>query len=272
MEFPRLLRANCVFGITLWWRRRASPGAAGLPPAHGARDGYVGKMPVGGAWVSSERPRKERRQWFASWRILRIFRLFQEEEGRVPLKVTFELSDTDLRHFRKVMREARSRAKHGDEAALLASARQLLAHVKQAHVPDFVRTRLAQLETMISMLEDSEWDLKGVDRDRVTSALAYFDEPLDLIPDHVPGFGFLDDAVMVELVVRELKHDIEAFEDFCTYRRTEEKQRGSESDVTREQWIGAKRRQLHSRMRRRRQRTRSSRTAPGRRRSPFSLW
>jgi hypothetical protein len=104
-------------------------------------------MPVDGAPVSSDRPRRERRQSSASWRILRIFQLSHEEEGRVPLKVTFELSDTDLRHFRKVMREARSRAKHGDEEALLASARQLLAHVKQAQVPDFVRTRLAQLET-----------------------------------------------------------------------------------------------------------------------------
>jgi len=204
---------------------------------------------------------------------MRIFQAIQEEEGRVPLKVTFELSDADLRHFRKVMREARSRAKHSDETALVASARQLLDHVKEAQVPDFVRTRLVQLETMIAMLEDSEWDLKGVDRDRVTSALAYFDEPLDLIPDHVPGFGFLDDAVMVELVVRELKHDIEAFEDFCAYRRAEEKQRGGrEADVTREEWIGAKRRQLHSRMRRRRQRTRRSRATPGRGRTPFSLW
>ena len=190
----------------------------------------------------------------------------------MPLKVTFELSDTDLRHFRKVMREARSRAKHSDEEALLASARQLLAHVKQAHACDFVRGRLMQLETMIAMLEDAEWDLEGVDRDRVTSALAYFDEPIDLIPDHVPGFGFLDDAVMVELVVRELKPDIEAFEDFCTYRRAEEKRRGKESDVTRREWIGAKRRQLHARMRRRRQRTRRLRGAPARARTPFSLW
>jgi uncharacterized membrane protein YkvA (DUF1232 family) len=229
-------------------------------------------MPVDGDRSSPGRLQEERRRRLASCRILRIFQLSYEEDGRVPLKVTFELSDADLRHFRKVMREARSRAKHSDEQALLASARQLLAHVKKAQVPHFVRTRLAQLETMIAMLEDSEWDLKGVDRDRVTSALAYFDEPLDLIPDHVPGFGFLDDAVMVELVVRELKHDIEAFEDFCSYRRIEEKQRGKESDVTRAEWLGAKRRQLHSRMRRRRQRTRRSRTTPGRGRSPFSLW
>jgi uncharacterized membrane protein YkvA (DUF1232 family) len=191
----------------------------------------------------------------------------------VPLKVTFELSDKDLRHFKQVMKEARSKAQARPESKLVKSAKELLEHVREAEMPQFVRERLLQLEVMISMLEDSEWALEGQDRERVTSALAYFDEPLDLIPDHVPGFGFLDDAVMVELVVRELKHDIEAFQDFCIYRKAEEKRRGrSDDEVTRSQWVGAKRKQLHQRMRRRRRARVRSGGRSRRTRSPFSLW
>jgi uncharacterized membrane protein YkvA (DUF1232 family) len=187
------------------------------------------------------------------------------------MKITFELSDSDLRHFRRVMREARTRAKSRPESQLISSARELLSHVKDAGLPLFVRERLLRLDTMIRMLDDPEWNLTGTDRDRVTSALAYFDEPLDLIPDHVPGFGFLDDAVMVELVVRELRHDIEAFRDFDAYRQAEAKRRGREPDATRAEWVGAKRKQLHQRMRRRRRgRARSRGAAKGR--SPFSLW
>ena len=191
----------------------------------------------------------------------------------MPLKVTFELSDKDLRHFKQVMKEARSKARARPEPKLVKSAKDLLEHVREAEMPSFVRERLLQLEIMIGMLEDDEWALEGQDRERVTSALAYFDEPLDLIPDHVPGFGFLDDAVMVELVVRELKHDIEAYQDFCAYRKTEEKSRKrSDDDVTRAEWVGAKRKQLHQRMRRRR-RARVRTASRGRRsRSPFSLW
>ena len=192
----------------------------------------------------------------------------------MPLKVTFELSDKDLRHFKQVMKEARSKARSRPESKLIKSAKDLLTHVRDGDLPQFVRERLLQLELMIGMLEDEEWDLQGQDRERVTSALAYFDEPLDLIPDHVPGFGFLDDAVMVELVVQELKHDIEAYQDFCTYRKAEEKRRGrSDDEVTRSQWVGAKRKQLHQRMRRRRQARRGRDTSRSRRsRSPFSLW
>ena len=190
----------------------------------------------------------------------------------MPLKITFELSDKDLSHFRQVMREARTKAEARPESKLIESARELLEHIKDSDLPQFVRERLLRLETMIQMLEDAEWLLEGEDRNRVTSALAYFDEPLDLIPDHIPGFGFLDDAVMVELVVRELKHDIEAFEDFCAYRKGEDKRRGRENEVSRAEWVGAKRKQLHQRMRRRRRaRVRTeARSRPSR--SPFSLW
>lgn len=190
----------------------------------------------------------------------------------MPLKITFELSDKDLRHFKQVMKDAREKAQGGSEAKLIASARQLLVQIREAPLPAFIESRLLQLETMIAMLEDSEWQVVGADRERVVSALAYFDEPMDLIPDAVPGFGFLDDAIMVELVVRDLKHDIEAFEDFCAYRKAEGKRRGSENSISRAEWIGSKRTQLHQRMRRRR-RTRARSSARGSRsRAPFSLY
>jgi uncharacterized membrane protein YkvA (DUF1232 family) len=104
------------------------------------------------------------------------------------------------------------------------------------------------------------------------NALAYFAEPEDLIPDHIPGLGFLDDAIMVELVVRELRHEIEAYEDFCAFRTREEKRLGGKqkgSGITRKEWLETRRNELISRMRRRRRRDRGGR---GGRRSPLSLF
>ena len=48
-------------------------------------------------------------------------------------------------------------------------------------------------------------------------ALVYFTDPEDLIPDSVPGLGFLDDAIYVELIIRELKAEIDSYEEFCAF-------------------------------------------------------
>jgi len=190
----------------------------------------------------------------------------------MPLKVTFELSDKDLRYFRKVMRDARDTARQADEAAILSGASRLLEHVKASDAPQFVKERLLKMRPMIEMLEDAEWKLKGADRERVLSALAYFNEPQDLIPDHVPGFGFMDDAIMVQLVVDELQHELDAYDDFCKLRKQRARERGKESQEDREKWIAPKRDALQARMRRRRRaRTRAARGSRSSR-APFSLW
>jgi uncharacterized membrane protein YkvA (DUF1232 family) len=74
-----------------------------------------------------------------------------------------------------------------------------------------------------------------------------------MIPDAIPGLGFLDDALMAELVIRELKHELDAYRDFCKYRESREALRGRDAHVTRKDWLAAKRRQLFYRMNRRRE-------------------
>ncbi|MBA3563006.1 MAG: DUF1232 domain-containing protein [Gammaproteobacteria bacterium] len=191
----------------------------------------------------------------------------------MTLRVTFDLGDDDLKHFQLIMREARNAIKDLDQATIVRAAHDLLKEIRSVKVPQFILERLAKLETMIGMVTDEEWKLPDSEKTRVLNALAYFSEPEDLIPDHIPGLGFLDDAIMIELVVRELKHEIEAYADFCTYRSVEEnrrKQHGKDDTVTREEWLTQRRSELHSRMRRRRRRERSHAHGSGRR-SPFSL-
>ena len=115
-----------------------------------------------------------------------------------------------------------------------------------------MRDRIDKLKRLIDMLSDLEWRLPHADAKRVLNALAYLAEPEDLIPDHIPGIGFLDDAIMIELVVRELRHEIEAYEDFCRYRQELQEEAGNRVAVSRQEWLDARRDSLQSRMRRRR--------------------
>ena len=64
------------------------------------------------------------------------------------------------------------------------------------------------------MLTDPTGSSRNDERSPVLAALAYLCDPEDVIPDEIPGIGLLDDAVMIELVFRELRHELEAYEDF----------------------------------------------------------
>ena len=110
------------------------------------------------------------------------------------LRVSFELSEDDLRHFRLIMREARKAAAGALPEDIVASAEELLKDVGTTGIPKFISDRLEKLEVMIRMISDHEWALPEQESARVLNALAYFCEPEDLIPDHIPGLGFLDDA------------------------------------------------------------------------------
>ncbi len=172
----------------------------------------------------------------------------------MSLRVSFELEENDLKHFRLIMREARKAAARIAPEDIVASAEDLLQVIADTGAPLFVRERLEKLRLMIDMLTDIDWRLPHQEANRVLNALAYFAEPEDLIPDHIPGLGFLDDAIMIELVVRELKHEIEAYEDFRDYRERVRQENGRRKGVTREDWLENRRRALQSRMRRRRKR------------------
>ncbi len=174
----------------------------------------------------------------------------------MTLTVTFELKDSDLEYFREIMQKAQANAENLSEATILDNARKLSFEVKGT-VPSFIQTRLHKLEALVEMVEDADWQLPAQDRTDILAALAYFSNTEDLVPDHIPVLGFLDDAIMIELVAESLTDDIEAFQDFCTYRESEQS-RNIDKDVTKQDWLADKRHELYARIKKRRARRHQS--------------
>ena len=174
----------------------------------------------------------------------------------MPLDITFTLSDQDLEHFQAIVDKAKSAMENEQNATQIeAAARQLITDASSTDLPDFIADRLAKLDVVINMVSDEEWQLSEEERSRILGALVYFCDPEDLIPDHIPGLGFLDDAIYVELVIKELRAEIESYQEFCQFRSAEETRRaanGEDTHVEREEWLADKRATLHSSMRKRR--------------------
>lgn len=173
----------------------------------------------------------------------------------MSLRISFDLDDNDLQHFRLVMREARSASARKSPEDIVATAADLMQKIGTESAPGFIVERLQKLDKMMRMISDLDWRLPHAESKRVLNALAYFAEPDDLIPDQIPGLGFLDDAIMVELLVRELRHEIDAYQDFCEYRDREQARSARKGHNRRTKGLEARREELHARMRRRRQRS-----------------
>lgn len=172
------------------------------------------------------------------------------------LKLVVELSDADLERYRKIAEETWRRNAPRGEKAIIEAARELLRQSRKAEASACVRKRLDDVIMLIAMLEDGEWPLPQEDRQRIVAGISYFADPLDMIPDKLPGLGFLDDALMAQLVLEEFKHELEGYREFCEYRDKQEMLRGKDAHVSRKDWLAAKRRQMFLRIKRRQQESR----------------
>jgi uncharacterized membrane protein YkvA (DUF1232 family) len=136
------------------------------------------------------------------------------------LKITFTLSNKDVSHLRRLIRKATHAAAGESESAILGAAERLTKQVSDAKPPEYVLERVEKLKALVHMVQDEEYAIPANIRKKVLGALAYFAAPADLIPDAIPGLGFLDDAIMVELVAQDLRHELAAYRKFCDYRET----------------------------------------------------
>jgi len=169
------------------------------------------------------------------------------------MRFTINLTDRDLGFFRQALKKSREAVRHADEAEIIEAIGDVLADIKSEQpLPDFVDKRIPELESLIRMLQDDEWALPQDERERLLATFVYFGDPEDILPDHIPVIGYLDDVIMIELVVKELLHVRAAYDDFCEYRDDYDTRfkTGHDGAVRRDR-IDRKRQQLHQRMKRR---------------------
>jgi uncharacterized membrane protein YkvA (DUF1232 family) len=175
----------------------------------------------------------------------------------MTLSVTLEFSEEELDYFRSLMHRIRDRSGLRAPEQVAAAAAAQVERLRSVPRSPFVARRIDRVGRLIAMVQDDEWQLPEPERKRVLDGLAYVADAQDLVPDNVPLLGLVDDAIMLELVLRELQHELDGYEEFDAYRRDEAPHRdkpGTHRPVSREDWLDSKRRALHERIRERRER------------------
>ena len=172
------------------------------------------------------------------------------------MRITFELEPADIERFHAALARARRMTRCADEVDVIDATKYALDHLCASSAPAYVRRRLVEVQRLILMLEDEAWALGDPERAEVVETLAYFSDPDDLIPDEIEVIGLLDDAIMLELLLRRLRAVLNAYSDFCAYRTTLAAMPGdAEARRMHARCLAERRVKLQTRMRRRRSRS-----------------
>lgn len=110
-----------------------------------------------------------------------------------------------------------------------------LASLPPRAAQDVLDHRLHRIEELRAILDDADWDADESIRVRLRKLFAYIDQDDDLIPDHEPLLGKLDDVLLLELAWPAFASEAEDYRDFSEYRRAEHPD-GS-GDEQRAAWI-----------------------------------
>jgi uncharacterized membrane protein YkvA (DUF1232 family) len=166
------------------------------------------------------------------------------------IRISFTLDETDIAYFRGLQREARKNTAVEDQPEVIRKVRKLIDEVRGAKkAPGFVREAVSTLEDLLRILEDEDYGVPKAVAARALTALSYFANPADLVPDHLPGLGFLDDAIMIKLVEDEFKDELWGYRKFRDFREGAEQRHWTPVAKQRQAGpLAAKRREIRAKI------------------------
>ncbi len=156
------------------------------------------------------------------------------------LNITQEVTQ----HFNAVLLDS----KNIDEDNVMSRAKETLSKFQNHGLDEFVVEHMETLEKMMQMLSDERWKTSSSDKKFILSALQYFTQEDDLIPDDIPKIGLLDDCIMIDIVEQKIKEKMQAYKEYVSAAKIY----GKNKCYSTKDWKETQRKELFSRIRHRR--------------------
>lgn len=113
-----------------------------------------------------------------------------------------------------VRRRAEKYAKEPGELSALLGKAQAKANDRQGPLSDVWEELMLLFRMLRAYARGSYRVVPWQSLLLVIGAVVYFVMPIELIPDAILGFGFLDDAAVIAWTVRSTRRDLEAFKEW----------------------------------------------------------
>ncbi len=114
--------------------------------------------------------------------------------------------------FRKAEAEAESYANEPERLRnLVLDAREKINHIPRGPFAETWPYLMAMIRLIRAHHQSEYRDVSSQNLLVVIAALIYFVSPFDVIPDSVPVFGHIDDAMVVRLALKSVGADLDTF-------------------------------------------------------------
>ncbi|MDA3845105.1 MAG: YkvA family protein [Vallitaleaceae bacterium] len=139
----------------------------------------------------------------------------KKKEGKKKFKDDYEVPSDDV--IKKILKEQakKSRKILGDKERIFQIINDVLDKTKNIPVLGAMVEDIRILSAMVRDYISKKYvKIPVASIVMAVSALIYIVSPIDLIPDIIPGIGYLDDAAVMHFVIQALHNDIQTYRDW----------------------------------------------------------
>jgi uncharacterized membrane protein YkvA (DUF1232 family) len=128
------------------------------------------------------------------------------------LMVLHDMSDKDEpKGFDKAKRKAVKLVESSNKLQKLVDKSLKKANIKNSSIKGFIGDLKKLIRLVTAYAKGSYRDVSVMVLVYVVGAIVYFVNPLDVIPDFILGFGFVDDATVIAFVIKKIYIELTAF-------------------------------------------------------------
>lgn len=160
------------------------------------------------------------------------------------VSISIDIDDQVKEHFNKFIET------HGANIDLddLVEAKKKIGEIRESNQDGYIIEQTGALEAMIAMVSDKIWKIKNDSLEKINATIKYFVDDDDIIPDHIPGIGYLDDCIIIDSTMDDVHDELSEFKDFCRTRMIY----AHDKEFTFDDWQNVKHQEATSRVRNRR--------------------